>query len=234
MANKELELLLNTEVSFLPEEQLDMICRRGTATDEDERRYPCYEVGLSRGSRIPVLAYGERPDGTDFLVCGEGHVIKPDLYELLGKWEPEATWFCYYEHSCGAVLFNRSAEHGLRYLVIEGVGGHIGYPKGHIEAGETILDAVARELREEVGVTDYAYVEQYRVDSHVITKKGRWKDVTYYLAEFDPAQNDLKMQVEELKNVWLLDYETARERVNTDLDRYLIDKAHAMLSTERP
>ena len=121
-------------------------------------------------------------------------------------------------------------ERPARYLVIEGNSGHIGFPKGHIEQGERIADTVARELREEVGITDFRYIEGFRVDSEVLTRKNRNKMVTYFLAEFDPARNVLHRQEEEIRSIWLLGYVEARERVNTELDKELLDQAEKLLS----
>ncbi len=188
--------------------------------------YPCYALGEGK---LPVAAYGRRQDGGAVLVCGEGHPIKPRIQEALGRLEPGTVWVCQYEHSCGALLV-AEGERPARYLVIEGVGGHIGFPKGHIEAGEDIPAAVARELREEVGVTDFQYIDGYRVDASVVTRKGRDKDVTYFLASFAPSRNCLRCQTEEIRSLWLLDYEDARKRVNTALDRELLDKAEALLN----
>lgn len=220
-----LERLLTRTANTVAERQLPGGWSAGTAT-LDGRRYPCYARG---DGALPVAAFGLRPDGSAVLVCGEGHIIKPQIQEALGAWEPETVWTCHYEHSCGALLVVQG-EHPTRYLVIEGTGGHIGFPKGHIEAGEDIPATVARELREEVGVTDFTYIEGYRVDSAVTTRNKRHKDVTYFLASFDPARNPLRRQEEEIVNLWLLEYEDARKRVNTELDRELLDKAEALLN----
>ena len=54
--------------------------------------------------------------------------------------------------------------------------------------------------------------------------------VTYFLAEFDPARNVLHRQEEEIRSIWLLGYVEARERVNTELDKELLDQAEKLLS----
>lgn len=224
----ELEQLFTQTAEVTARERLRGDCAAGEAVVGGET-HPCYALGGRLEGKLPVIAFGLRGDGSHVLICGEGHIIKPEIRVTLGEQEKGTQWTCYYEHSCGALLYTRSGG-TLRYLVIQGTGGHIGFPKGHIEDGEDIADAVRRELREEVGVTRFQYVDGYRVDSHVITRKRHHKDVTYFLASFDPSRSGVRRQEEEIVHIWLLEYEEARKRVNTELDRELLDKAHALLS----
>jgi len=60
------------------------------------------------------------------------------------------------EHSAGGVLFRRSSE-GLRYLVIRDSYRNWGFPKGHVEDGESEVEAARREVREETGLADLVY-----------------------------------------------------------------------------
>ena len=55
------------------------------------------------------------------------------------------------EHSCGAVIFTREGG-GIRYVIIESIEGIFGFPKGHMEAGETETQTALRELLEETGL----------------------------------------------------------------------------------
>lgn len=56
------------------------------------------------------------------------------------------------ESTAGFVPLRRTAEGGYELLlVLKRKHGLFGYPKGHREAGETMLQAAIRELREESG-----------------------------------------------------------------------------------
>ena len=56
------------------------------------------------------------------------------------------------EKSCGAVVFTE--ENGVRrYVLVCGKDRIWGFPKGHVEPGESFTEAVVREVREETGLT---------------------------------------------------------------------------------
>ena len=56
---------------------------------------------------------------------------------------------CYYERSCGAVVY-RMINDEVRYLLIKNRRStHWGFPKGHIEKGETHEQTAMREVLEE-------------------------------------------------------------------------------------
>ena len=59
---------------------------------------------------------------------------------------------CYYERSCGAVVF-RKINDDYRYLLIRNRrSSNWSFPKGHVEAGETLEETAIREVLEETGL----------------------------------------------------------------------------------
>ena len=58
------------------------------------------------------------------------------------------------ETSAGGVVFRRADDGAIRYLLIKDSYGHWGFPKGHLEQGETPAEAAARETTEETGLDD--------------------------------------------------------------------------------
>ncbi len=85
------------------------------------------------------------------------------------------------EHSSGALLF-RTGSGRLETLLVRSVRGEWGFPKGHLEPGESSLEAAAREIREETGLSceireDFCVRVFYRIPS------GKGKICDYYLCD---------------------------------------------------
>ena len=57
-----------------------------------------------------------------------------------------------YVKSCGFVVYKKIGSDNY-YLLIKSLNGDIGFPKGHMEHGESELQTAVRELSEETGVT---------------------------------------------------------------------------------
>ena len=51
------------------------------------------------------------------------------------------------EKSCGAVVFTKENER-IKYVLIRNLEGIYGFPKGHMEAGETEIETTLREVYE--------------------------------------------------------------------------------------
>ena len=58
------------------------------------------------------------------------------------------------ETSAGGVVFRRSADDEVRFLLIRDSYRNWGLPKGHLEPGEPPADAARREVAEETGLGD--------------------------------------------------------------------------------
>jgi len=56
------------------------------------------------------------------------------------------------EVSAGGVVYRRTSALPLGYLLIRDSYGHWGFPKGHLESGESAAAAAARETTEETGL----------------------------------------------------------------------------------
>lgn len=133
------------------------------------------------------------------------------------------TW----EKSCGAVVFTR--ERGEpRYLIIQMLGGHHGFPKGHMEPGETELETAKREIQEEVGLVP-RFLDGFRAEEAYLLpgKHNTGKRVVYFLAEFE--NQNVRIQKEELRGAQLLPYEAAVKRLEFDDARRILMDADSFL-----
>lgn len=95
------------------------------------------------------------------------------------------------EFSAGAVIFKREGDKIL-FLVIYSKRNNIwGFPKGHLERGETEEQAALREIKEEVGLDNLQFVEGFikKIRYETVSKRPPFqgerieKYVTYFLCE---------------------------------------------------
>jgi 8-oxo-dGTP pyrophosphatase MutT (NUDIX family) len=63
------------------------------------------------------------------------------------------------ETSSGGVVFRRASD-DAQFLLIRDPYGNWGLPKGHLEGGETPIQAAVREVAEETGLMDLSVVAQ--------------------------------------------------------------------------
>ena len=121
-----------------------------------------------------------------------------------------------YEKSCGAVIFSND-----KVLVIQQVKGHWGFPKGHVEQGETEVETAKREIKEETNL-DVNINEKYRYVEHYSPAEGIEKDVVFFVAE--KTGGEIKVQEEEvIQTEWLLPKE-ALERVTYVSSKRILEK----------
>ncbi len=107
------------------------------------------------------------------------------------------------ERSAGALVF-RNTPSGRVYLLLKYPAGHWDFPKGNIEKGETPLETMRREVREETGVTDVRLVDGFEhVIDYFYNKNGRrvHKQVVFFLAESD--QDKVTLSFEHRDYAWL-------------------------------
>ena len=131
------------------------------------------------------------------------------------------------EKSCGGVVFCRQGG-DIRYIIIRHRGGHCGFPKGHMEPGETERETALREIYEEVGL-QCRLLDGFRAEDHYTLpgKNGTMKQVVYFLAEF--TDQVPTPQPEEIARVYLLPLEEAlrmlpfpeARRILTQADQFL-------------
>ena len=127
------------------------------------------------------------------------------------------------ETCCGAVVINRE-DGETRYLLIANPSGIWGFPKGHMEAGETERETALREIKEETGL-DVQFLGDFRAaDAHALVREGRpdvTKQITYFLAEYKGQA--FRPQPGEISQISLMTFEEALEEASVKLCRAILE-----------
>ena len=142
------------------------------------------------------------------------------------------------EYSAGAIIFRRKQE-GTEFLVIYSERNSIwGFPKGHIEKGETERDAALREIFEETELKKLRFMDNFREEDiyPAISARGelRGREITkhsiYFLCE--TGDEEIKTDNTEITEYRWLQYSEAMEVLPFNSLKNILRKAHLHLKRE--
>ncbi|CAF3411117.1 unnamed protein product [Rotaria socialis] len=107
--------------------------------------------------------------------------------------------------AAGFIIFRRLERNPIEYLLLQTSYGehHWTPPKGHLDDGESALQAAERETKEEAGL-DKNDLEHYNKFEEKITYNvsGRPKDVFYYLARLRNPEQTIQLSDEHQNMSW--------------------------------
>lgn len=131
------------------------------------------------------------------------------------------------ETSAGAVVFHRGEK--IEYLLL--LANFWGFPKGHVEAGESERDAALREIREEAGL-DVTLLDGFReLDEYSYRRRDAniHKIAIFFLAQ--APHRDSKISWEHKEMAWL-SFEEALKRLTYRNGQEILRKANEFLQRE--
>lgn len=134
-------------------------------------------------------------------------------------------------HSVGIILFHRFPRK-VMYLLLKQHQGHWGFPKGHIEKGERLIDTAVRELREETGIKKIVFVKKkILLRDKYSFKNGKSKinkNVDYYVAE--SLIDKVRIDGREILNYKWLSAEKSFERLTFSKSRKILKRANKIIN----
>ena len=74
------------------------------------------------------------------------------------------------EFSCGAIVYKMRNCEPVFLLVNSRKNGLWGFPKGHVEKGESELETATREIFEETGINKIKFIENFRQEDIYVIK----------------------------------------------------------------
>ena len=132
-----------------------------------------------------------------------------------------------YEKSCGAILFNN--ENGdIKYLIVRSKDGNYGFPKGHMEDGETERETAIREIYEELKIRP-TIIDGFKEETEykITDKENTIKKVTYFLAQY--SNQKIVRKEDELTEASLYTYEEVMNLLQFENLKRILDKANSLV-----
>ncbi|UCC71073.1 MAG: NUDIX domain-containing protein [Gemmatimonadota bacterium] len=135
------------------------------------------------------------------------------------------------ELSAGGVIYRRIPEATLEVLLIKDGYGNWGWPKGHVEAGESLEAAALRECREETGLTRLEVKAWVGTTDWYFRGAGALihKFCDYFLVEADPGEVALPQRAEGIQACCWLAAEEAAPRLTYANARQVLAAARERL-----
>lgn len=111
--------------------------------------------------------------------------------------------------SCGLVAY-KQIEGMNYYLIIRSLNGDVGFPKGHMEIGESELQTAIRELKEETGIeVEVVSGFRHQIEYPLILNKNVIKQSVYFLGKC--TSTNIVCQENEIAEADFVSYENAHE-----------------------
>jgi len=133
------------------------------------------------------------------------------------------------ETSAGIVLFRKEGSKIL-FLLLHYPSGHWDFVKGKMEKGESTHETAIREAKEETGITDITFFENFeewikydfQYQGELVHKK-----VVFFLAETKTEQ--VMISHEHLDYTWM-DYNTSMEKTTFENAKTVLTRAQMLLT----
>jgi len=139
------------------------------------------------------------------------------------------------ETSAGAIIYTVKNGGILFLLVYSAKNSQWGFPKGHIEKGETEIQAAKREIFEETGISELEFAGNFKCTDSYRTKGVLphtlgsiiTKNVIYYLCR---TQSDfVDRNNGEIEKCGWFDFESAQKVLKYNAQKLMLKKAKDFL-----
>lgn len=129
------------------------------------------------------------------------------------------------EYSAGAITYT-IINKKIHYLLIQDFHNNWGFPKGHLEENETLIETAIREVKEEVGV-DVVIDSNFKDELIYKLDNGNEKHSIYFIGYYED-QTPIK-QIEEVQDTKLLMFDNALDLLTFDNMKHTLIKANNYL-----
>ena len=131
-----------------------------------------------------------------------------------------------HEYCAGAILFTVINEE-IKYILVEESDGHIGFPKGHLEPGETDEICALREIWEETGICA-TLLNEFRELVEYPKAKDVMKHVTFFVGTY--TDQTPKHKEDEVNGLHILPYKEAFDCLTYQNSKEWLRKANQYIA----
>jgi bis(5'-nucleosidyl)-tetraphosphatase len=133
------------------------------------------------------------------------------------------------ETSSGIIPLKLNGNNWEIFLVQHFDGNHWGFPKGKVEADESLKDTALRELKEETNldpvkfISDKPFIERYHFYRNHLEIE---KKVYYYLVQ---VKGEIKLQEHEVLNGAWFSFKDAYSHITFDESKFIFTKVQDLM-----
>jgi 8-oxo-dGTP pyrophosphatase MutT (NUDIX family) len=132
-----------------------------------------------------------------------------------------------YIKSCGFVAY-KTLENVNYYLIIRSINGDVGFPKGHMEIGESEIEAAIRELKEETNIeVNIAKGFRRQIEYPLPGRADAIKQSVYFLGEC--ITDNIICQEGEIADAAFLPFSEALSALTFDDTKRILEDAEEFL-----
>ena len=134
-----------------------------------------------------------------------------------------------YIKSCGFIVYKAENNENF-YLIIKSHNGDVGFPKGHMEPGESELQTAIRELKEETGMdVDTIHDFRYQIEYPLPRVPDAMKQTVYFLGKC--ASDEIIIQETEVALAEFVTYDKAIEKLTFEETKNMLKKANDIINS---
>lgn len=131
-----------------------------------------------------------------------------------------------FEKSCGVIIYRQEAGE-IEFLAVKSRGnGHWGFPKGHIEKGESEVETASREVYEETGLC-VNLIDGFRKCISYPLSEDTLKEVVFFIGR--SAAGVVSIQPEKILEFRWANYRAIKELLTYENIKEILKEANDFL-----
>ena len=130
------------------------------------------------------------------------------------------------EKSCGAVVYRKLGPE-IEFLAVKSKKNcHLGFPKGHVEKGETEEETAKREVSEETGL-NIMLLDEFRAEIKYPLSESKIKKLVLFIGQ--ASEQIVCIQQDEIEDYKWLNYDDMRNLLSYESSKRVLTEVKGFL-----